>query len=53
MKVAFVDAAGGSGGDSMTVAWAHAEGKTAILDAVIERRPQFSPRLAWKSSPRF
>jgi hypothetical protein len=41
--VAFIDPAGGSGGDSFTLAIAHAEGDVAILDAVRETRPPFSP----------
>lgn len=41
--VAFVDPAGGSGADSFTLAIAHAEGETAVLDAVRETRPPFSP----------
>lgn len=41
--VAFVDAAGGSGGDSMTLAIAHLENDMAVLDAVRERKPKFSP----------
>jgi hypothetical protein len=44
---AFIDAAGGSGGDSMTVAVAHreriGERDIAVLDAVREVRPPFSP----------
>jgi hypothetical protein len=40
--VAFTDPSGGSR-DSFTLAIAHAEGDTAILDAVRERRPPFSP----------
>jgi hypothetical protein len=44
---AFIDAAGGSGGDSMTVAIAHreriGERDVAVLDAVREIRPPFSP----------
>lgn len=44
---AFVDAAGGSGGDSMTVAVAHrervGERDIAVLDLVREIRPPFSP----------
>jgi hypothetical protein len=40
--VGFVDPSGGSK-DSMTLAIAHAEGQTATLDAVRERRPPFSP----------
>lgn len=39
---AFVDPSGGSA-DSMTLAIAHLEGKVAILDAVRERKPPFSP----------
>ena len=41
--VAFVDPSGGTGADSMTVAVAHLEGDRAILDAVREVRPPFSP----------
>lgn len=40
--VAFVDPSGGSS-DSMTLAIAHAEGETAVLDSVREVRPPFSP----------
>jgi hypothetical protein len=43
---AFIDAAGGSGSDSMTLAIAHLEDGTdrmPVLDAVRERRPPFSP----------
>ena len=41
---AFIDAAGGSGSDSMTGAIAHSEdGGRAILDVVREWRPPFSP----------
>jgi hypothetical protein len=39
---AFVDPSGGSS-DSMTLAIAHAEGETAVLDLVREIRPPFSP----------
>jgi hypothetical protein len=39
---AFVDPSGGSA-DSMTMAIGHMEGKVAILDAVRERKPPFSP----------
>jgi hypothetical protein len=42
---AFVDPSGGSS-DSMTLAIAHMEGKTAILDAVREVRAPFSPGAA-------
>jgi len=41
--VAFVDMAGGSGGDSATLALAHREGDTAVLDCVREIKPPFSP----------
>jgi hypothetical protein len=41
--VAFIDAAGGSGTDSMTVAVAHLEVGIPVLDALRERRPPFSP----------
>jgi hypothetical protein len=41
--VAFVDASGGSGSDSMTLALAHAEDGVPTLDAIRERRPPFSP----------
>lgn len=41
--VAFVDPAGGSGADAMTIAIAHADGDVAMLDAVREARPPFSP----------
>ncbi len=40
---AFVDAAGGSGSDSMTLAIAHREGNVGVLDLLIERAPPFSP----------
>jgi hypothetical protein len=43
---AFLDAAGGSGQDAMTVAIAHRDrdrGGKVILDAVRERKPPFSP----------
>lgn len=40
---AFVDAAGGSGADSMTMAIGHLEAGVAVLDAVRERKPPFSP----------
>jgi hypothetical protein len=40
----FFDAAGGSGGDSFVSAIGHLEGNgTAVLDALIERRPPFTP----------
>ncbi len=42
--VAFIDAAGGSGTDSMTLGIAHAErGFGPVLDALRERKPPFSP----------
>jgi hypothetical protein len=40
---AFLDAAGGSGSDSMTIAISHREGELAVLDAIRERKPPFSP----------
>jgi hypothetical protein len=40
---AFVDPSGGSGGDSMTLCIGHRETDVAIVDAVRERPPQFSP----------
>jgi hypothetical protein len=41
---AFVDPAGGSGSDSFTLAVAHRDsGGNAVIDAVRERRPPFSP----------
>ena len=42
MYVAFVDPSGGAN-NSMTLAIAHSEGDTAILDAVREVKPPFSP----------
>lgn len=39
---AFVDPSGGSA-DAMTLAIAHKEGETVVLDAVRERKPPFSP----------
>ena len=41
--VAFTDPSGGSGGDSFTLAIAHKENQTAVLDLVRETRPPFSP----------
>ena len=38
-----LDAAGGSGSDSMTMAVAHTEGDVAVLDCVAEVKPPFSP----------
>ncbi len=40
---AFVDAAGGSGADSMTMAVGHSEDDCPILDCLREARPPFSP----------
>jgi hypothetical protein len=40
--VAFVDPSGGSS-DAMTLAIAHQEGETEILDVIRERKPPFSP----------
>jgi hypothetical protein len=42
-RYAFIDAAGGSGTDSMTLAIAHAEDGIPVLDAIRERKPPFSP----------
>jgi hypothetical protein len=39
----FVDAAGGSGGDSFTAAISHREDNRVIVDCLRERRPPFSP----------
>jgi hypothetical protein len=39
----FCDPAGGSGGDSMTLAIAHREGDRGVLDLVREHKPPFSP----------
>ena len=44
--VAFTDPSGGTGADSMTLAIAHESGGRAILDAVREVRPPFSPEAA-------
>jgi hypothetical protein len=40
---AFVDPAGGSGGDSFSLAVAHKDGDNVVVDCVRERRPPFSP----------
>jgi hypothetical protein len=40
---AFIDAAGGSGTDSMTLAIGHSEDGIPVLDALRERKPPFSP----------
>lgn len=49
--VAFVDAAGGSGQDSMTCAIAHKDNKTdtLVLDAVRVEKPPFSPQYVVES----
>src|SRR5262245_9135984 len=44
--VAFVDPAGGTGQDSMTLAIAHDADNRAVLDLVREVRPPFSPEAA-------
>jgi hypothetical protein len=41
--VGFCDPAGGSGGDSMTLAIAHMERDRAVVDALLEAKPPFSP----------
>ena len=41
--VGFLDPAGGTGTDSMTMAIAHTESGRAVLDVVREARPPFSP----------
>lgn len=41
--VAFADGASGAGADSMTLAIAHRESETFVLDLVLEVRPPFSP----------
>ncbi len=41
--VGFCDPAGGSGADSMTLCIAHMEGEIAVVDAIREARPPFSP----------
>jgi hypothetical protein len=53
--VGFVDASGGSGGDSYTAAIAHYDFKseTAILDAIREIRPPFSPEAATADHAKF
>jgi len=40
----FVDPAGGSGSDSMTMAIAHKEGSNVVIDCVREVKPGFSPQ---------
>ena len=43
---AFIDAAGGSGQDSMTLCISYAEGKVAVTAKLAEWRPPFSPEAA-------
>lgn len=45
---AFTDPAGGSGADSFTLSIAHKEGEDAVLDAVREATPPFSPEMVTK-----
>src|SRR5262249_46876364 len=40
---AFVDPAGGSGGDAFALAIGHREGQRVVIDCVRERRPPFAP----------
>src|SRR5579862_4160921 len=42
--VAFCDAAGGSGSDSMTLGLSYADADGAILAAIRERKPPYSPQ---------
>ena len=44
--VGFVDAASGTGKDSYTLAVAHAEGTTIVVDLAHEIRPPFNPQTA-------
>jgi hypothetical protein len=44
--VAFIDPSGGTGADSMTLAIGHQDGDRAVLDAVREIKPPFSPEAA-------
>jgi hypothetical protein len=44
--VGFVDASSGTGKDSYTLAIAHAEGQTIVLDLAHEIRPPFNPQTA-------
>jgi hypothetical protein len=46
--VAFIDPAGGTGADSMTMAIAHREQDRAVLDVLREVRPPFSPEATVK-----
>ena len=41
--IAFTDPAGGSGGDSFTLAICHIEGQRIVLDLVRERHPPYAP----------
>jgi hypothetical protein len=43
---AFLDFAGGSGGDSMTLAIGHKDGAVVVVDALREIKPPFSPEFA-------
>jgi hypothetical protein len=43
---AFLDFAGGSGGDSMTLAIGHKDGTSVVVDALREVKPPFSPEFA-------
>src|SRR5262249_35248771 len=43
---AFLDFAGGSGGDSIALAVGHKDGSTVVIDALREVRPPFSPEFA-------
>jgi hypothetical protein len=45
---AFCDPSGGGGSDSMTLAICHREDERAILDAIREARPPFSPEMVVK-----
>ena len=42
----FLDFAGGSGGDSMTLAIGHKDGAVVVVDALREVKPPFSPEFA-------
>jgi hypothetical protein len=43
---AFLDFAGGSGSDAMTLAIGHKDGSSVVVDALREVRPPFSPQFA-------
>jgi hypothetical protein len=49
--ICFVDPSGGSS-DAFTLAIAHTENKTQVLDLIRERKPPFSRNKSWRSSPR-